>query len=144
MSVLSTAAALPAISSPSVAASATDAIPAELTTKFSEFYNRWIEETRRDHCQDDPDLVGWTAINLEGAVLLREIMSHRPRSINDLALQARACALENNSLWTDRAEVANADQAAQAIRRLIENVAVLAAAEILPGMSIVPLDGEPA
>ncbi|MGY4411956.1 hypothetical protein ACVWW4_003692 [Bradyrhizobium sp. LB7.1] len=140
MSALTSTAALPLITTPSIAAPP-GTIPHDLATRFSDFYGRWREQRRRDQLgsAEDPDLTRWHALNSELFDLQALIMSYQPRTVEDLVLQARACALVNSELWTDSATVEAADAGARSHRHLLENVAALVGSELLPGTAIVPL-----
>jgi|GEM_PF-5070824 hypothetical protein len=141
MSALSSTAALPLIGTPSIAYAASNGIPLELAADFADFYNRWREQRRRDELEtvDDPELSRWETLNSELFDLQALIMSYRPRTVDDLVLQARACALVNNDLWTDAVTVEVADAGARAQRRILESVAALAGAELLPGVATIAL-----
>ncbi|WP_441267680.1 hypothetical protein AB7G19_02305 [Bradyrhizobium sp. 215_C5_N1_1] len=141
MSALSSTAALPLVTAPSVAATPSNGIPQGLAERFADFYGRWREQRRRDDFAivDDPELAGWQALNSELIDLQARIMSCQPRTVEDIILQARLCALVNSDLWTDAATVQAADAGARSHRQLLENVAALVGAELLPGTGVVPL-----
>lgn len=140
MSALSSTAALPFVATPTIAALG-PGIPHDLAAKFGDLYDRWREQRRRDHFElvEDPELASWDGLNSELFELQSLIMGCEARTVGDLALQARACALVNNDLWTDAATVEAADAGARAQRRILESVAALAGAELLPGVETISL-----
>ncbi|MGY8707000.1 hypothetical protein RAD16_14780 [Bradyrhizobium sp. 18BD] len=141
MSALSSTAALPLIATPSIAATSSNGIPYDLAARFADFYGRWREQRRLDELEavDDPELAGWDALNTELFDLQARIMSCQPRTIDDIVLQARLCALANTELWTDAAAVEAADAGARSHRRLLENIAASSGVELLPGIETISL-----
>ncbi|MCP1762076.1 hypothetical protein [Bradyrhizobium japonicum] len=141
MSALSSTAALPLITTPSIAAAPSNGIPDDLAASSADFYGRWREQRRRDEIEtaEDPDLTSWHALNSELFDLQARIMNCQPRTADDLVLQARVCALVNSELWTDAATVEAADAGARSHRQMLENVAALVGSELLPGTAILPL-----
>ncbi|UPJ72797.1 hypothetical protein [Bradyrhizobium sp. 187] len=141
MSALSSTAALPLITTPSIATAPTNGIPHELAARFADFYGRWREQRGRDEFAtvEDPELTRWEALNSELAVLQGRIMSCQPQTVDDIVLQARLCALINSELWTDAATVEAADAGARSHRQLLENIAASSGAELLPGVETISL-----
>ncbi|TQF31711.1 hypothetical protein [Bradyrhizobium sp. UNPA324] len=141
MSALSSTAALPLIATPSIAAASGAGIPHDLAARFADLYERWREQRRRDELEivEDLELTSWDDLNSELFKTQALIMGYQPRTVDDLVLQARACALMNNDLWTDAATVEAADAGARAQRRILESVAALAGAELLPGVATIAL-----
>ncbi|MDA9425666.1 MULTISPECIES: hypothetical protein [Bradyrhizobium] len=140
MSALSSTAALPLIATPSIVAPS-PGIPRGLAARFGDLYERWREQRQRDELEivEDLELTSWDGLNSELFELQALIMSCQPRTVGDLVLQARACALVNNDLWIDAATVEAADAGARAQRRILESVAALAGAELLPGVATIAL-----
>lgn len=140
MSALSSTAALPLIATLSIAAPG-PGIPRDLAARFGDLYDRWREQRRRDELEivDDLELTSWDGLNSELFELQSLIMGFQARTVGDLVLQARTCALVNNDLWTDAATVESADAGTRAQRRILESVAALAGAELLPGVATIAL-----
>lgn len=156
MSALSSTAALPLIATPSIASESGCSRP-DLSERFEQFYARWKARRERDRAEDvafdearrnrqpftysDPDGEGWSLLNIECDELVKEIAAMRATSLADLALQARAVALDHHLLWTDPAEVENND-AGRASRTLVDNIMAMVGGEALPGIEIVAHQAE--
>ena len=124
-----------------MAAVAGEGIPHDLAARFGDLYDRWLERRRRDELEtvENLELSSWDGLNSDLFELQSMIMDCEARTVGDLVLQARACALVNNDLWVDAATVEAADAGARAQRRILESVAALGGVELLPGVATIAL-----
>ncbi|UPJ27085.1 hypothetical protein [Bradyrhizobium sp. CW1] len=156
MRALSSTVALPLISTPSIASgvSTVHSRP-DLAGRFDEFYALWkhqreadaLESAARDAAErtgqpfawSDPDNEAWSKINEGGSQLIDEIMSQRATSLGDIALQARASAMDNVEYWFDRSAIEYMNAGPVAFRQLVERICELAGVEVFPGLQTAPL-----
>ncbi|WP_375308404.1 hypothetical protein WI560_13560 [Bradyrhizobium sp. A11] len=155
MSALSSTAVLPLVTTASIA-DHSDLVGysrPDLAARFDDIYARWLAQREKDRLElaacDQAEREGgafalsdnadrWAALNDEIADVVELIASAPVTSLVDLALQARACALNNALEWTDSDEAANAG--ASAYRRLVDNIMGLVGGQPLPGVAVVPFE----
>jgi hypothetical protein len=151
MSTLSSVAALPLISTPSIAERMPNGYSRpDLAIRFDGFYVRWKQKLEKQRSENeacdaaefagrefkwsDPELEEWGALNAEREELVEAILVQPANSLADIVLQARACAMENIELWTNASS--EEDAGARANKLLVERICDLAGVPVLPGIEV--------
>ena len=151
MSALSSAVALPLVTTSSIANGTSNVYSRpDLAARFDDFYSRWMQKREKDsrervECEasglgddfewSDPDLDEWNALSEESRELVDAIMAQPAASLADIALQARACAMENSACWTDAPDY-HLDSGTRAACLLVEQICRLADVSVFPGLNL--------
>lgn len=106
-------------------------------------YPDWYIDARNDAANErpsrDPDLEKWGGLSGEIDDLAALILNERAVTVADLILQARVCALANNSFWRDEPSIKSMDFGDHACRLLVDRICEFAGGTAFPEMDVLPM-----
>jgi hypothetical protein len=101
----------------------------DLATRFENFYERWFPGAFECTASDESDDIAFMSLVAEFHQLIGGILAFQPRSLADLALQARAVAVISLDLW----DKDGLEPFEQMLKNLVEKICSMGGTSPLPG-----------